>query len=189
MIIGLSGKAGCGKDTVADYLVETYGFSKISFAVALKIYAVKYFHLGWNACFKNPKSETTRRILQGLGLFVRDHLDENFWVNKLFSKIDEGFLETGEISKKAREKKDYVITDVRFPNEVQAIEGVAKGEVIRIIRPGTYLDGALRDHESETALDGYLFRFKLLNDGSFSQLHERVDEMIWKIGRANRCSS
>lgn len=32
MLIGLSGPAGCGKDTVADYLVKQYGFVKFSFS-------------------------------------------------------------------------------------------------------------------------------------------------------------
>ena len=32
MIIGLSGYAQVGKDTVANYLVENYGFVKVSFA-------------------------------------------------------------------------------------------------------------------------------------------------------------
>ena len=32
MIIGLSGYAQVGKDTVANYLVEKYGFVKVSFA-------------------------------------------------------------------------------------------------------------------------------------------------------------
>jgi len=35
MLIGLSGPAGVGKDTIADYLVETHSFTKFSFSDAL----------------------------------------------------------------------------------------------------------------------------------------------------------
>lgn len=36
ILIGLAGPAGAGKDTVADYLVKTYGFIKVSWADALR---------------------------------------------------------------------------------------------------------------------------------------------------------
>lgn len=36
MIIGITGVAGSGKDTAADYLVSKYGFTKVSFAAILK---------------------------------------------------------------------------------------------------------------------------------------------------------
>ena len=32
MIIGLTGKIGSGKDTVADFLVENYGYTKVGFS-------------------------------------------------------------------------------------------------------------------------------------------------------------
>jgi dephospho-CoA kinase len=35
LIIGLAGKAGTGKDTIADYLVRKYGFVKFAFSDAL----------------------------------------------------------------------------------------------------------------------------------------------------------
>ena len=46
-IIGISGKAGSGKDTVAEYLVEKHGYMKISFADPLKRFAASVF--GYNA--------------------------------------------------------------------------------------------------------------------------------------------
>lgn len=42
-IIGLLGKAGCGKDTVADYLVQCHGFVKMSLADEMKRFAKKAF--------------------------------------------------------------------------------------------------------------------------------------------------
>lgn len=45
LLIGLSGKAGSGKDTVADYLVRTYGMLKLSFADPLRSEVQKAFNL------------------------------------------------------------------------------------------------------------------------------------------------
>src|SRR5574340_974402 len=42
-IVGLMGKAGSGKDTLADYLVECHGFVKMSLADEMKRFAKKVF--------------------------------------------------------------------------------------------------------------------------------------------------
>lgn len=45
MIISLSGRAGSGKDTAADYLVSNYGFKKLSWAKNIKEMCKKAFNL------------------------------------------------------------------------------------------------------------------------------------------------
>lgn len=42
-IIALTGPAGCGKDTVADYLCATHGFVKLAFADALRLEVCQAF--------------------------------------------------------------------------------------------------------------------------------------------------
>lgn len=58
-IIGLAGKSGSGKDVIADFISEKYGYKKVAVADALKIEV--YDQL------VNP-SEDFLRILQELGL-------------------------------------------------------------------------------------------------------------------------
>jgi hypothetical protein len=43
LIFGISGKAGSGKDTVADYLVKNHGFVKVSLADEMKRFAKRLF--------------------------------------------------------------------------------------------------------------------------------------------------
>jgi hypothetical protein len=43
MIIGVSGKAGSGKDTVADHLVKEYGFVKVALADPMKRFCMEAF--------------------------------------------------------------------------------------------------------------------------------------------------
>ena len=45
MIISLSGEAGTGKDTAAEYLINNYGFSRVAFADELKQMCSKAFNL------------------------------------------------------------------------------------------------------------------------------------------------
>lgn len=105
---------------------------------------------------------TYRSLLQKIGTeAMRDCIHENIWVNALSSDL--------------KEDKNYVISDMRFPNELQAIKDRG-GITIRITRPGT----AVGTHPSETALDNSTFDYEILNDGSISDLIEKVKIILQK---------
>lgn len=95
MKILLVGKAGAGKDTVADILVRDYGYTRYAFADKLKEIAKDLFpdH------FQEGKP---RRLLQELGVKMRE-IDPDVWVNYVLNRVQ------GE---------NVVITDGRFDNEV-----------------------------------------------------------------------
>lgn len=177
MIIGLSGYAQSGKDTVADYLVKNYGYTKISFADPIREALYKLnpkvdiadmhgVHLanavdgmGW----ENVKidSPDTRQLLQRMGTEIgREMFGKDFWVNQAMLK--------------ANQHDKVVFADVRFPNEVEAILE-ASGAVWRVSKPGVE---AVNRHPSETALDGYKFDRQIYNIGSFEELYSIVDYFI-----------
>ena len=78
MIIGLSGGAGTGKDTVADILVEQHGFYKIAFADEIKRICQKLFQFTdeqlWGPSSERNKpdprypvgGDLTKQVAQGL---------------------------------------------------------------------------------------------------------------------------
>ena len=129
---------------------------------------------------------TPRLLMQLLGTECgRQILHPNIWVNSLMSHYKmysyaDAQAGTSEI-KKLYKYPNWIITDVRFPNELKAIND-RDGITIRLIRPermnyfGTkILTGKPeQEHESETALDDYEFDFTINNDGS---LHSLVDEV------------
>ena len=62
-LIGLTGYAGAGKDTAADFLVKHCGFSKIAFADDLRAQISGAFSLGLNSKILHENKETPSEYL------------------------------------------------------------------------------------------------------------------------------
>lgn len=183
ILLGLSGYARTGKDTVAKILQDQHGFERVSYADALKDMALRInpavdawdgremFHLadavgedGWE--FAKDHYPEVREFLQNLGVALRETVDENVWVNLAFRKIDP-YSGTGR----------YVVPDVRFPNEMGAIRFVG-GRIIRVERPGY---GPVNGHVSETALDDAKFDYTLENDGTVTKLEHWCSALVAEL--------
>lgn len=114
-------------------------------------------------------------------------------VHKSFRGDEEEFLKRWDGMQKDTEVTTevvlprWIITDVRFPNEAQAIKERG-GIVIRVNRPAdnkitTFmkLQGiGLIEHPSETALDDYEFDEVIINDGTLEDLKEKVRAILIK---------
>lgn len=127
-IIGICGRKFHGKDTIADYLVKNYGFTKVSLADPLKKGVQEIFGLTDDQLWGNQKeivdsywNISPREILQVVGTEcfrntfgkVFPHIGENFWTISLNRRIKK-LIETGI--------KNIVIADIRFPNEQELIK-------------------------------------------------------------------
>ena len=175
MIIGISGKAGSGKDTAAKMLEVLYANPDISyedftnrkyknFADILKETVRALFGIGeWETNTQEGKKvtinwigKTVRELLQEVGQGLRDAIDPDLWIKALFANT-EGW-------------SNYIIADVRYPNELEAIKE-RDGVLIRIDRNGA---GA-GNHSSETALDDYNnWDVHIENNGSLESLFEAM---------------
>jgi len=185
MLIGLTGYAGVGKDTVANILRARHGYKRYAFADKLKSFVYELnpliiakdpddilVHLrdavdeyGWD--FVKRAYPLARHYLQKTGVWFRENVDKNYWVNV----VAERWYADG--------CPNAVFTDVRFPNEVAWIRS-AGGVVIRVHRPGV---GPVNDHESERA-DELGSDWELNNDGTTEDLERLVDVTLrvaeWK---------
>lgn len=170
MIIGISGYAGSGKDTVALTMRER-GFQRIAFADSLKTVALAcnpdlretVDQWGWDEAKRFPEH---RQFLQDLGKGVRDHLSPDAWVDRVFRRIMDEYSNAGPTK--------WVITDVRMPNEYDAVKAHG-GQVWRVTRPGV---APVNRHISETALDGYDFDQHIPNDGGLTDLRHLVRGLL-----------
>jgi hypothetical protein len=118
---------------------------------------------------------TVRTLLQKIGTdCLRDNLHSQVWINAMFAD----WRGSGRSAELARElQQQWIITDMRFPNEVDALEQHG-GIPLRILRPGHHLTG---EHPSETALDNHPFTHYIVNKGSLHDLYEEVERFLCKI--------
>lgn len=183
MIIGLLGFAGAGKGTVADILVDDYEYHKLAFADTLKDITSLVF--GWNRALLEGDTEvsrafrekrddfwsarfgreiTPRIILQQIGTeAMRDVIDQNIWVYSLEQKIQNSSAD------------NIVITDVRFPNEIELIRKLG-GKLIRVKRgpePVWYQTAVYHNSQPTDPV----FGVKRIMQDRYSDIH--ISEWAW----------
>jgi len=135
---------------------------------------------------------TPRLLLQLVGTeYGRRIIHPNIWVNATMSdykspleiKTNKDALKSGEdiiykFDNNSTDLPNWIITDVRFPNEAKAITD--KGGInIRLQRSETDLR-TINQHESETALDNYKFDYVVANHGTIEELILIIKEILIK---------
>jgi hypothetical protein len=148
-VIGLSGKAGAGKDWVGREVLRPLGYMQWAYAWPIKTQMV-----GRGESFEDVmvnKPPRVRELLQVVGTEQgRDVFGQGYWIRQFGAWLRILHEELG--------LRKFYVTDVRFPNEVEAIQELG-GKVVRLVHgPGlTYpLAGTpAENHSSETALDKY----------------------------------
>ena len=114
---------------------------------------------------------TVREFLQRLGTdALRDNVHPDIWVNSLF--VDFKPPKMSEYN-----PSNWIISDLRFPNEAQAIKDKG-GICIRVIRGVEKAPNPDLYHVSETSLDDYSFDFIIYNNNSIEDLIEEVRKML-----------
>ncbi len=172
-LIGLTGKARCGKDTVAAMLAE-YGYEGWAFADHLKSTLahlmgedVKLYH---HDVHKEREVSwwpvSRRRAMQDFGNGLRKIFGESFWVDLLFSRWED------------RSYPNLVVKDVRYDNEAQAVLD-RLGVMVHVVRPGHEgLKGAAAQHVSEQGVSDDLVDYVIHNDGTLADLRCKVHDFV-----------
>lgn len=136
--------------------------------------------INWQTAYKSEL--TPRLLLQLLGTECgRNIIHPNLWVNATMADYKSNHPgEFDEIFNKTLYPPDsfpkWLITDVRFPNEAEAIQKREGSILLKVERPGiTGTD----QHESETALDNFTnWDYCIINDGSLEHLIEKVKAFL-----------
>jgi hypothetical protein len=177
-VIGISGKAGVGKDFITNKYLQPRKYFTFSLAWHFKVWLVGKGLATYEEVFVT-KPPHVRKLLQEEGTERgRMAFGEDIWCNTIFTWFKVLHDYSGI--------NDFVIPDVRFPNEVDFIKSHG-GRVIRIHAPiraeGNSLTPEARQHISETALDGYdKFDAYLFNDPVYiSDIQDQLIEILIKF--------
>lgn len=119
---------------------------------------------------------TPRLLLQKIGTEVGRMINPDVWIKTLFNKYIGKSIGIDKVGHQTILYPNWIITDVRFPNEVKAIK--EKGGIV--IRVNRDLGLPIVDnHISETALDSYEeFDYIIENNNCIECLIEEVKKMI-----------
>lgn len=163
ILIGITGHAQHGKDTVARFLMQERGFRRYAFGDQIKELALRLNPLvdfggeddfdystkrlrdyvaevGWETAKNNGE---VRRFLVQLGNGGRDLLGQDVWIRALELYMHE----QGYHGKTDR----VVISDVRLPNEARWVRA-GGGDIWKVIRPG-YNNGVDPNDPTERYID------------------------------------
>lgn len=202
MIIGICGFIGCGKDTVADYLINEHGFARDSFAGNLKDAVSVIF--GWDRDMLEGRSREAREQREQVDAWWAEKLNMptltprwvlQYWGTEVARKSFHTDIWIHSLERKLQNRSDIVITDCRFPNEVKSIKR-NNGKIVWVQRgelPAWYEIGKdaasgsieavaemrhLEIHASEWSWLNTDFDAEIENNGSLAGLYSNIENFL-----------
>lgn len=189
-IIALSAYKGSGKDTVADYLVSGYGYTKKSFAAKLKDLVSETYRVPREDLDHPEKKEmplhnlpviSTDSFTESIHTMLRQELKSGYWTPRALC-ILEGSIKRAVYSNHwvqsiavqimADPLGSYVISDLRYKSEVDTLRILLPNvEIVRISRFST----VETQDPSERNLDDFQFDKVISNMGTLDELYNAVE--------------
>ena len=170
-----------GKEWLRWFCVDVNGYKEIFYNQKDAEAYQKY----WQEPTRNisiiPASLTPRLLLQLLGTDCgRKIIHENIWINALFAD----YRTQVDFNKNLPQNCNWIITDVRFPNEADAIK--ERGGILVRLTRSIPVESEVAVHPSETALDNYDnygkgFDYILDNQGTEEELYDKVYNMLIEL--------
>lgn len=181
-MIGLTGARNVGKSTVANMLVESFGFSRVHAFDGGKAATVAYFvHLGATSTEANemvygslkdtpsdllPGSATPRFFMEKFGRFMGTTLGADWTLGT-------------EIGRHQRANPSVKLVAESLVYEADCLRA-AGGVIVRVERPGHVGPAGCESDAFQAAI---VEDHKLINGGDLDQLRKAVDSLVRELAR------
>ena len=178
-VILICGAKRSGKDVVADYLVEQYGYTKVKVATPLKRVVQDLFGFTDDQLETNEKDQvdirwgvSPRRVMQFLGTDIMQYK-----IQELIPDIGRTFWIKSLIKQMLSSNTPTVVSDIRFRHECDMLKSVFKNvHIIRVVRNATRSPSD--DHISEQEFNTIEVDAIIDNDNTIDHLHEQIDKFM-----------
>lgn len=184
IVIGIKGEIGSGKSTSTEYLVDalsnnfkvneyfhSYKLKKIVSELSNEPIEKLMSQDGKNT-YIDMYDLTLGQMLQIVGDGLRELVTKDIWIKLLNNSINNS------------DNDIVIISDMRYINEYENIKKFDKHVTIEIIRPVNDINSnSTRNikHRSETELNGIKMDYTVVNDGSLTDLYNKLDIIIKDI--------
>ena len=168
MRIALTGRMRSGKDSVGNYLVTRYGFTRYALGDGVRLVCKLLYP---EVVVKGKP----RYLYQAVGQGMRC-IDRNVWVKYMARNIERDGLD------------DVVITDVRQQNEVDMLRRAGyfivrvnadpKTRVKRMVACGDVFDTDDLNHETELHIETFDVDYEINNDGNLESLYQQIEWLL-----------
>ena len=178
IVIGLHGPAGVGKDTIADYMVRSWGFQKVSFAGPLKRGVSELFGIPMEDMEDRVAKERTietwdkspRELNQWLGTEV---MRNQFMTDFFLRRMDKSILDAGV---------RIVVSDVRFDNEAEYILNKCCGFVWKVNAFSRgQMSESTKQHSTEKPIRDSLINQSVDNTADLDFTFKQVDNHLQDV--------
>ena len=179
-IIAICGAKRSGKDTIAKYIVQKYGYKHYKIAAKLKDVCGMLFGFSEEQMEDNSKdiidkkfNITPRHAMQFVGTEMMQYkiqellpsIGRNFWINILLREI--------------QKEDNVVISDMRFVHEFDAIKNTNNAINVIQVSKDSFIDIDL--HPSEVEWRDIPASTIIENNKTIEDLYDRVDAFLVEI--------